>query len=108
VRDTLASRCRMLFADRMEDVLQHLRSGAVDLLLLDLTLAGGVDGREVLRRMGPKRCPILIFTGRDERDLYGTAWDDLRRLGADDLLIKGMNVEESLILKVDALLGRPS
>jgi hypothetical protein len=38
--------------------------------------------------------------------MYGEEWDELRRLGADDILIKGINVAESLQRKVGLLLGR--
>ena len=37
--------------------------------------------------------------------MYGESWAELQRLGADDLVIKGMNVEDSLRRKAQALLG---
>ena len=64
-----------------------------------------MDGREVLQEMGAKSCPVLIFTGRDWEEMDGGAWEDLKVLGADDLLIKGMNVGENLLLKVEQLLA---
>ena len=48
---------------------------------------------------------MLIFTARDETDMYGNTWDQLRALGATDVLIKGMNVGDELRLKVTSLLG---
>jgi DNA-binding response OmpR family regulator len=86
------------------DALAALQRESVDLLLLDLSLDDDVDGREVLREMGVKRCPILIFTARDEEDMYGEVWTELKSLGADDMLIKGMNVEENLLRKIQHLL----
>ena len=85
-----------------------LRRERIDLFLLDLSLDDDVDGREVLREMDGKPCPILIFTARDEEDMYGPAWDELRALGADDMLIKGMNVADDLLLKVQQLLPEPT
>jgi CheY-like chemotaxis protein len=82
-----------------------LGKGGIDLLVLDLTLDGGQAGRELLASLKPKPCPILIFTAEDESEMYGETWQELRRLGADDLVMKGMKVEESLKRKVSALLG---
>ena len=52
-------------------------------------------------------CPILIFTAKDESELYGDCWEELARLGADGLVIKGMNVSETLLRKVATMLGTP-
>ena len=57
--------------------------------------------------MGPKPCPILIYTAQDESELYGEKWEKLQDLGADDLVIKGMQVAESLARKASSLLGLP-
>ena len=38
--------------------------------------------------------------------MYGDSWEELRALGADDMVLKGMNVGESLLRKVGALLGK--
>ena len=82
-----------------------LAKGGIDLLVLDLTLDGGQAGRDLLAGLKPKPCPILIFTANDESEMYGETWEELRGLGADDLVLKGINVEESLKRKVSALLG---
>ena len=79
----------------------------IDLLVLDLTLDGCNAGRDMLSELSPKPCPILIFTAQDESEMYGENWDELRLLGADDLVIKGMKVAESLTRKASALLGVP-
>jgi CheY-like chemotaxis protein/DNA-directed RNA polymerase subunit RPC12/RpoP len=84
-----------------------LAEGGIDLIVLDLTLAGEGGGRQFLEELRPKPCPILIFTARDESELYGEAWEELRVLGADDLVMKGMNVAESLLRKAGSLLGAP-
>ena len=59
-------------------------------MVLDLTLDGCNAGRELLAELRPKPCPILIFTAQDESEMYGENWENLKRLGADDLVIKGM------------------
>lgn len=86
---------------------QILAQGGIDLLVLDLTLGGGDEGEQLLRGLTPKPCPILIFTAQDESELYGERWEELSRCGADDLVMKGMHVGESLRRKVGALLGQP-
>jgi CheY-like chemotaxis protein len=77
----------------------------VDLIVLDLSLNSRDDGLSLLRESMFKPCPVLIFTARDESEMYGEEWEEMQRLGADDILIKGMNVAESLQRKVGALLG---
>jgi CheY-like chemotaxis protein len=84
-----------------------LASKQIDLLVLDLTLDGCNAGRDMLSELSPKPCPILIFTAQDESEMYGENWDELKRLGADDLVIKGMQVAESLVRKASVLLGVP-
>jgi predicted Zn finger-like uncharacterized protein len=76
------------------------------LMILDLSLARGQDGRDLLRAIPGKSFPILIFTARDETELYGDAWEELKRLGADDIVHKGMNVGDELRRKVAALIAR--
>ena len=84
-----------------------LAQGGIDLIVLDLTLGGDDEGEQFLRELTPKPCPILIFTAQDESELYGERWEKLSQYGADDLLMKGMQVGESLRRKVGQLLGQP-
>jgi len=74
--------------------------------VLDLTLDGGEGGLDLLRELNVKPCPILIYTAQDESEMYGDSWNELQRLGADDIVPKGMNVGDELTRKVDSLLGR--
>ncbi|NIM01775.1 MAG: response regulator [Acidobacteria bacterium] len=83
-----------------------LDRGGVDLMVLDLTLDGGEGGLDLLRELPGKPCPILIYTAQDESEMYGDSWDELQRLGADDIVLKGMNVGDELIRKIGSLLGR--
>jgi CheY-like chemotaxis protein len=83
---------------------EFLAAGGIDLLVLDLTLDGCNAGRDLLAELTPKPCPILIFTAQDESMMYGEPWEELQRLGADDVVIKGMKVAESLARKASALL----
>ena len=64
-----------------------------------------IDGRDLLRSLPVKPCPILIFTARDESDMYGDAWSELKSFGADDVVVKGMQMGEILARKVAALLA---
>ena len=105
VRETLGDRYRVLLVSSKQAAVDTIKAEDVDLLLLDLSLDDDEDGREVLREMGAKTCPVLIFTARDEEEMYGECWDELQSLGADDMLIKGMNVGENLLKKVEQLLS---
>jgi len=104
--DALAGAYDVLTATNVAEAKAALTLGGVDLLVLDLTLDGGDHGLGLLRTLGEKPCPILIYTAQDESEMYGDSWDELCNLGADDIVIKGMNVGESLLRKVNALLGR--
>jgi predicted Zn finger-like uncharacterized protein len=104
--NALGKKYRTITVPGVEETLRAVRSEKIDLLVLDLTLKDGRDGREVLRALGDKSFPVLIFTSGDEVEMYGERWEELKRLGADDLLLKGMNVEENLLAKVGSLLAR--
>jgi CheY-like chemotaxis protein len=105
-KDALADAYDVVAASTVAEARQVVASRRVDLLILDLTLDGGDHGLGLLRELeGKRRFPVLIYTAQDESEMYGDSWDELRALGADDIVIKGMNVGESLLLKVNALLG---
>lgn len=82
-----------------------IAAGGVDLVILDLALEDGEDGTHVLNATRKQDIPVLIFTARDETELYGGVWDSLKAAGATDILIKGVNVGEELRQKVKALLS---
>jgi len=103
--DALSPRYEVKAAANLNEARAAIAAGGIDMMVLDLTLDGGDHGIELLRTMAFKPCPILIFTAQDESEMYGDSWDELRSLGADDLVMKGMNVGESLRRKVSALLG---
>jgi CheY-like chemotaxis protein len=105
--EALAGRYEVRSATTVAEARAALTAGGVDLMVLDLTLDGGDNGVELLRSMTDKPCPILIFTAQDESEMYGDSWESLRQLGADDLVMKNINVGESLVRKVAALLGDP-
>ncbi len=82
--------------------LLRARTGAADLIILDLMLPG-LDGFRVLRalREEGRRTPVLILTAR------GDEADKVRglRLGADDYVTKPFGVLE-LLARVEALMRR--
>lgn len=87
---------------------RHLvESGDYDLVILDLSLDDGQDGAQVLQATRRRAIPVLIFTARDETELYGTVWEQLRAAGASDILLKGLNVGDELRKKVQSILGGP-
>jgi CheY-like chemotaxis protein len=106
-RDALAGRYELKVAKTLDEARQALVRGGIDLLLLDLTLERGEDGLRLLREPPGKTCPVLLFTAQDESEMYGDGWAKLRALGVDDVVIKGMNMNETLSRKVAEMLGEP-
>ena len=105
-RQALEATADLVSVRTIADARRALAQGGFDLLLLDLALEGE-DGRDLLRSLPFKPCPILIFTARDETDMYGDAWSELKAFGADDVVVKGMQMGEILARKVAALLLPP-
>jgi len=106
-RDALAGRYELKIATTLDEARAMLIQGGIDLMLLDLTLEQGEDGLRLLREPPGKTCPVLLFTAQDESDMYGDGWAKLRALGVDDVVIKGMNMNETLSRKVAEMLGEP-
>ena len=104
-REALGERYETVVAANLNAARGLLAKGQYDLVILDLSLEEGQDGTQLLRTTRQRNIPVLIFTARDETDMYGTTWDQLRAAGATDVLIKGMNVGDELRLKVTSLLG---
>jgi predicted Zn finger-like uncharacterized protein len=106
-RGALAGRYEVKIARTLDEARALLIRGGIDLMLLDITLEKGEDGLRLLREPPGKTCPVLLFTAQDESDMYGDGWDKLRALGVDDVVIKGMNMDEMLSRKVAEMLGEP-
>ena len=84
-----------------EAVLEEVRNQHIDILLLDVRLAGAMDGHEVLRRLQgiDPDLPVLVITG------YGTiesAVEAMKR-GAEDYILKPVD-NASLLNKVSSRL----
>lgn len=103
-REALGPAYRTVSVGTKEEALKIIESDPPQLMILDLSLARGQDGRDLLRAIPDKQFPILIFTARDETDLYGEPWRELKDLGADGIVLKTMNVGEELRQKVSDLL----
>lgn len=106
-RDALSARYELKVAKTLDEARAVLVQGGIDLLLLDLTLEQGEDGLRLLREPPGKTCPVLLFTAQDESEMYGDGWARLQALGVDDVVIKGMNMDEALARKVAEMLGEP-
>lgn len=103
-REALQGKYEVKAARNVDEASKALREGPVDVILLDIYLADGEDGLDLLRRH-PKPCPVLAFTAEDESEMYGEGWSRLQAAGIDDVVRKGMNVTEVLLRKVAAALG---
>lgn len=106
-RDALAGRYELKVAKTLDEARAVLLQGGIDLMLLDVTLEQGEDGLRLLREPPGKVCPVLLFTAQDESEMYGDGWEKLLALGVDDVVIKGMNMDEALLRKVAEMLGEP-
>jgi DNA-binding response OmpR family regulator len=106
-QEALAARFEVRVASTIAEAERALAAGGFDLIILDPQLGAGA-GAALLRRLGAKPCPILLYTAQDESEMYGKHWDELQALGADDIVIAGMQSGESLARKAASLLGRPS
>jgi predicted Zn finger-like uncharacterized protein len=104
-KEALSPKYEVKTATSLAEARRALSAGGIDLILLDLTLEGGEEGLTLIREMPFKPCPVVIFTAEDESEMYGESWAKLQSAGVDDLVIKGINVGESLARKVGALLG---
>ena len=89
-------------ASRGEDALQMMRSGAFDVVLLDVNMPG-IGGIETLRRMRAlaPRLPILMLTVRDAEEEKVEALE----LGADDYVTKPFSTRE-LIARIRTAIRR--
>ncbi len=82
---------QILEADDGPSALAAIRTGAPDLVFLDLTMPGA-DGREVLRQLagGPLACQIVVVTAHET---VQTAVECMQ-LGATDFIAKPYEVEQ--------------
>jgi CheY-like chemotaxis protein len=102
--ETLGRSFRTLSARSVSEARRILATRPVDLVLLDLTLPDA-EGTEVLRALPRPDIPVLIYTSRDETSMIGEEWQALAQLGASDIIHKGLNMEEALLSKAEALLA---
>lgn len=100
----LSDSCVVKTADGALAARNLLEAGGIDLALLDID--DEAQGIALLGQLSAKPCPILLYTAQDEAEMYDGRWEQLQAQGADDIVIKGMNVAESLVRKAGTLLGR--
>jgi len=84
------------------EAVRQIESGAFDLIVLDIMLAG-MDGWQILSwlRATGRQTPVLILTARDERESIVALLND----GADDYVTKPFDLGE-LIARAKALIRR--
>ena len=89
-------------ASRGEEALQVLRTGAFDVVLLDINMPG-IGGIETLRRIrsSAPRLPVLMLTVRDGEEEKVEALE----LGADDYVTKPFSTRE-LIARIRTAVRR--
>ncbi len=89
-------------ASRGEEALQALRSGAHDVVLLDINMPGigGIETLKRIRSFAP-RLPVLMLTVRDDEEDKVEALE----LGADDYVTKPFSTRE-LIARIRSAVRR--
>jgi DNA-binding response OmpR family regulator len=93
---------RVTLADRGERALDLIRARPPSLVVLDVGLAGTLDGFDVCRALrAHSSVPILMLTARDGEDDRVGGFE----AGADDYLVKPFSPRE-LVVRVQAILRR--
>jgi DNA-binding response OmpR family regulator len=106
---TLAEAGRETFelemSDRLSTGLSRLAQGDIQVVLLDLSLpdSHGLDTFSAVQAAAPE-VPIVVLSGADDRELAVTAV----RLGAQDYLVKGTFVGDSLVRAIRYAMERHS
>lgn len=106
-REILGETYSYVMASSTTEALERIESCDPDLIILDLKLENGPrDGHHILARRKRKKTPVLILTGERNFNIHSEDWSELEKLGARDIIEKGINIRESLIKKVRKLLGQ--
>ncbi len=105
-REILGTGYAYVTAASTGEALEKISSCDLDLIILDLNLENGPrDGHDILTRRTRKDTPVLVLTGERNFNIHSEDWSELEKLGARDIIEKGVNIRESLIKKVKRLLG---
>lgn len=105
-REILGSNYTYISASTTEEALEKIDSCDLNLIILDLNLENGPrDGHDILTRRNRKDIPVLVLTGERNFNIHSEDWSELEKLGARDIIEKGVNIRETLIKKVKTLLG---
>lgn len=93
---------RVSVADKGEKALDLIRARPPGLVVLDIGLAGELDGVQVCRQLRThSQVPVLMLTARDSEDDRLTGFE----AGADDYVVKPFSPRE-LVVRVQAILRR--
>ena len=104
--------CRVTLTEDPEEVLEHVRSGDVSLVIMDVSLrhskwqgrsVGGVEISRMVRAEAVRPVPILLATAHAMR---GDAERLLEESGADDYVAKPIVDHEAFAARVRELLER--
>jgi signal transduction histidine kinase len=86
LRDAQGLDHELIHVERLEDALQRLKTGAFDVLLLDLSLPDS-QGTDTVKRItaAAPHIPVVVLTGTEDESLS----TEVVRCGAQDYLVKG-------------------
>ena len=93
---------RVSIAERGERALDLIRARPPELVVLDIGLAGDIDGLQVCRELrSHSEVPVLMLTAHDSEDDRISGFE----AGADDYVVKPFSPRE-LVVRVQAILRR--
>lgn len=106
-REILGDGYDYISAASTTEALARIEEEDPDLIILDLSLENGPrDGHHILANRSKRDVPVLVLTGERNFDIHSEDWSELEKLGARDIVEKGINIRETLALKVRHLLGK--
>ena len=95
---------QIIQAESGEEALKIVKAEKPDLIIMDITMPGEIDGLEATRILKndpeTKGCPIILLTGKGQEDNRKNGFT----AGADDYFVKPFSPLE-LIQKVEEVLG---
>lgn len=84
---------KTLFADKEEQIFQHIKENIPDLILLDIWL-GGSNGGKIAKKIKSekqtKHIPIIMISANNETEKIA------KESGAEDFLLKPFNIDDLL------------
>ena len=73
--------------DNGKEVIEHLKQSIPDLILMDISIKGDMDGIELASKINTKNIPIIFLTSHDDREKF----EEAKAVGMEAYLTKPFN-----------------